>query len=71
MHPNNSVFKYYLLRIQYFCTNYFEATIISYLIKALHIIKCPREHNPIMVVIFTLTNIGVITFILAITAYPY
>ena len=70
MPSKNSVFKYYLSRIQYFCNNCLEMIIISYLIKALYIIKCSREHNPIMIAIFTLTNTSMITLLTAIISYP-
>lgn len=70
MHPKNNVFEYCILRI-HFCIHYFEFILILCLIKALNVIKCPREYNPIMVAIFMLINIGVIASIRAIIAYPY
>lgn len=70
MPPKNSVFEYYLSWIQYFCNNYLEITVTSYLVKGLYIIKCPKENNPIMVAIFALTSISMIISFMAITVYP-
>lgn len=69
MHPKNNVFEYCILRI-HFCIHYFEFILILCLIKALNVIKCPREYNPIMVAIFMLTNMSMVTLFRDMITYP-